>query len=189
MARGKKGKPKIEWNVPKAERTAGRSRAVTKGRKRITYEAAPGRKNIKPERGRSPQWESLKDKVTSGTKRLPDYTDTQGMTEELKALRPGAMLVLTEHVQIGDEWQNQNWPIPRAVMHNPRSWDTAYDPEKEIHLAKGGMVVYMGHEVIDATRGEHNMRMDIYKFLIRDGVYVITNLRLVEVPKPVVEQE
>lgn len=179
-------KAKIEWDVPKSERSAGRGAARAKPR--VVYTGTAGREDFKPDRGSAPVWNSAKDKLTGGVKQLPPYETVVGMSEQLAAaLVPGRMLVLTEHVQLFDPvWsESKAWPVPKLECHFPREYDETYDPKKEIHMPKGGMIVYAGHEVIDAKSGGstlHSVRMDIHKFLVRDGIYVIMNMRLVDLP-------
>ncbi len=183
-----KAKPKIDWDVPKAERSQGR--AVARGKPKVTYTGTGDREDFKPECDRSPKWNSAKDKLTGGVKQLPRYVNTKGLSRELVAvLVPGRMFILREPVQLIDEkWDDRgkNMPVPLVHQHHPRKYDLNYDPKKEIHMPKGGMIVYVGHEIVDALTGNHaratTVRMDVYKFLINDGVYMITDMRLVQTP-------
>ena len=189
--RNKRSKPKIEWDVPRAERSKGRA---SRARGTATYTGSQSREDFKSERSRTAVWESTKDKLTGGVKQLPPYVSTDGLTRELEAaLVPGRMLFLKESVELADEGLGRydehvgkNMPVPLVVRHQSRKYDKNYDPAKEIHMPKGGMIVYVGHEIVDALAGNKQkgatVRMDVYKFLINDGIYMIINMNLVMLP-------
>lgn len=128
-------------------------------------------------------WESEAARLQGGSAKLPTYREITGLTPEVaERLVPGTLMFLTDHIEL-DPWNGENWPVPLVNVHTERSWDKSYDPKREALLTKGGMVIYAGSETVDAQHAGHrNVRMDIHRFIIADGIYALMNFRLVRLP-------
>lgn len=180
--------PKIEWNVPRDQRVAQQRRGAAgrRQKKKIQWEAKPAdRGDTRPERKKPrAHWESDAARLQGGNAALPTYREVTGLAPELvQKLVPGTLMFLAEHVEV-DGWDGKNWPVPLVSRHHERNWDKKYDLKSCCLLPKGGMVLYVGCETVDAQRGSHrNVRMDIHKFVVRDGIYAIMDLDLVRLPE------